>query len=109
MLEQALGTKFNIVTGYAGGNEIDLATERNEVVCRSFTTTAYFAREPYHSWRKKNFVRIRMQTGQKKDPRLPDTPLLGEPMNEYKTSKRRRWRTPRSWPMPLKPIWKSRR
>jgi tripartite-type tricarboxylate transporter receptor subunit TctC len=86
MLEEALGTKFTIVTGYAGGNEIDLATERNEVVCRSFTTAAYFAREPYHTWRKKNFVRILMQTGQKKDPRLPDTPLLSDLMIEYKTS-----------------------
>jgi tripartite-type tricarboxylate transporter receptor subunit TctC len=85
MLEEALGTKFTIVTGYAGGNEIDLATERNEVVCRSFTTAAYFAREPYHTWRKKGFVRILMQTGEKKDPRLPDTPLLGDLMNEFKT------------------------
>jgi tripartite-type tricarboxylate transporter receptor subunit TctC len=86
MLEEALGTKFTIVTGYAGGNEIDLATERNEVVCRSFTTAAYFAREPYHTWRKKGFVRVLMQTGHKKDPRLPDTPLLGDLMNEFKTS-----------------------
>jgi tripartite-type tricarboxylate transporter receptor subunit TctC len=85
MLEEALGTKFTIVTGYAGGNEIDLATERNEVVCRSFTTAAYFAREPYHTWRKKNFVRILLQTGEKRDPRLPDTPLLGDLMNEFKT------------------------
>lgn len=84
MLEEALGTKFTIVTGYAGGNEIDLATERNEVVCRSFTTAAYFAREPYHTWRKKNFVRILLQTGEKRDPRLPDTPLLGDLMNEFK-------------------------
>jgi tripartite-type tricarboxylate transporter receptor subunit TctC len=86
MLEEALGTKFTIVTGYAGGNEIDLATERNEVVCRSFTTAAYFAREPYHTWRKKGFVRILLQTGHKKDPRLPDTPLLSELMDEFKTS-----------------------
>ena len=86
MLEEALGTKFQIVTGYAGGNEIDLATERNEVVCRSFTTAAYFAREPYHTWRKKNFVRILVQTGQKRDPRLPDTPLLSDLMDEVKTS-----------------------
>jgi tripartite-type tricarboxylate transporter receptor subunit TctC len=86
MLEEALGTKFTIVTGYAGGNEIDLATERNEVVCRSFTTAAYFAREPYHTWRKKNFVRILMQTGHKRDSRLPDTPLLSELMDEFKTS-----------------------
>jgi tripartite-type tricarboxylate transporter receptor subunit TctC len=86
MLEEALGTKFNIITGYAGGNEIDLATERNEVVCRSFTTAAFFAREPYHSWRKKNFVRILLQTGRKKDPQLPDTPLLSDLMDEFKTS-----------------------
>jgi tripartite-type tricarboxylate transporter receptor subunit TctC len=86
MLEEALGTKFTIVTGYAGGNEIDLATERNEVVCRSFTTAAYFAREPYTTWRNKGFVRILLQTGEKKDPRLPDTPLLSDLMNEFKTS-----------------------
>jgi tripartite-type tricarboxylate transporter receptor subunit TctC len=85
MLEETLGTKFQIVTGYAGGNEIDLATERNEVVCRSFTTAAYFAREPYHTWRKKNFVRILMQTGRTRDPRLPETPLYGDLMNEFKT------------------------
>ena len=85
MLEETLGTKFTIVTGYAGGNEIDLATERNEVVCRSFTTQAYFQREPYHTWRKKNFVRILMQTGRTRDPRLPDTPLLSELMDEVKT------------------------
>jgi tripartite-type tricarboxylate transporter receptor subunit TctC len=86
MLEETLGTKFNIITGYAGGNEIDLATERNEVVCRAFTTAAYFAREPYHSWRKKNFVRILLQTGHKKDPQLPDVPLLSELMDEFRTS-----------------------
>src|SRR5574341_1531236 len=70
MLEETLGTKFNIVTGYAGGNEIDLATERNEVVCRSFTTAAFFAREPYHTWRKTGFVRVLLQTGHKRDPQL---------------------------------------
>ena len=86
MLEETLGAKFTIVTGYAGGNEIDLATERNEVVCRSFTTTALFAREPYHSWRKRSFVRILMQTGSKRDARLPEAPLLGELMDEFKTS-----------------------
>jgi tripartite-type tricarboxylate transporter receptor subunit TctC len=85
MFEETLGTKFTIVTGYAGGNEIDLATERNEVVCRSFTTAAYFAREPYHTWRKKNFVRILVQTGKTRDPRLPETPLYTELMDEFKT------------------------
>ena len=86
MLEETLGAKFTIVTGYAGGTEIDLATERNEVVCRSFTTTAFFAREPYLSWRKKGFVRVLFQTGSKRDARLPEAPLLGELMDEFKTS-----------------------
>ena len=86
MLEETLGTKFTIVTGYAGGNEIDLATERNEVVCRSFTTAAYFGREPYHTWRKKNFVRILMQTGQNARPAVAGiAPVLRDLMNEFKT------------------------
>src|SRR5437879_8438850 len=76
MLEEILGTKFNIVTGYAGGNEIDLSTERNEVVCCAFTTAAYFAREPYHAWRKTNLVRVLLQTGRKRDPQLKCVPLL---------------------------------
>ena len=86
MLEETLGTKFNVVAGYAGGNEIDLATERNEVVCRSFTTAAFFAREPYLTWRKKNFVRVLLQTGHKRDAQLPDAPLLSELMDEAKTN-----------------------
>ena len=86
LLEETLGAKFNIVNGYKGGGEIDLATERNEVVCRAFTTQAYFQREPYHSWRKKNFVRILMQTGARRDPQLPDTPLLSELMDHFKTT-----------------------
>jgi tripartite-type tricarboxylate transporter receptor subunit TctC len=42
-------------------------------------------REPYLSWRKNNFVRVLIQTGSKRDPRLPDVPTLYELMDEYKT------------------------
>ena len=48
LLNEAIGTKFNIVTGYQGGQEIDLAVERGEVLCRAFTITAFFAREAIH-------------------------------------------------------------
>ena len=68
LLNDAIGTKFNIVTGYQGGQEIDLAVEKNEVQCRAFTITTFFAREPFHTWRKKNFVRVLTQTGKKRDP-----------------------------------------
>jgi len=50
------------------------------------TIQAYFSREPYHSWREKGFVRVMMQTGRTRDPRLPDVPTLDELMNEYKTA-----------------------
>lgn len=85
LMEETLGTKFNIVTGYQGGSDIDLAVERGEVVCRAFTITAFFAREPFHTWRKKGFVRNLIQTGRKRDERLPDVPTIFELMDQYKT------------------------
>ncbi|MGH7772276.1 MAG: Bug family tripartite tricarboxylate transporter substrate binding protein [Candidatus Binatia bacterium] len=85
LMEETLGTKFNIVTGYQGGSDIDLAVERGEVVCRAFTITAFFAREPFHTWRTKGFVRNLIQTGRKRDERLPDVPTIFELMDKYKT------------------------
>ena len=84
LLNVAIGTKFNIVTGYQGGQEIDLAVEKNEVQCRAFTITTFFAREPFHTWRKKNFVRVLTQTGKKRDPRLTEVSTVHELMEEYK-------------------------
>ncbi|MBM4260833.1 MAG: hypothetical protein FJ145_05245 [Deltaproteobacteria bacterium] len=90
LLEELLGTKFTVISGYKGGAEIDLAVERGELHCRAFTIQAYHSREPYHTWRKKNFARILMQTGQSRDPRLADTPTIYELMNEYKTPEAQR-------------------
>jgi len=85
LLEETLGAKFNIITGYQGGQDIDLAVERGELQCRSFTIEAFFAREPFHTWRKKGFVRNLIQTGRTRDPKLPDTPTIYELMDQYKT------------------------
>jgi hypothetical protein len=85
-LEETLGTKFDIVTGYQSGQDIDLAVERGELQCRSFTVTAYFAREPFISWRKRGFVNVLMQTGSKRDARLKDAPTIYELMDKYKTT-----------------------
>ena len=85
LLEETLGTKFDIVAGYPGGGEIDLAVERGELQCRSLTIGAFYARDPYHTWRKNRFVRILMQTGRQRDPLLPEVPTLYELMDEYKT------------------------
>jgi tripartite-type tricarboxylate transporter receptor subunit TctC len=85
LFEETLGTKFNLVTGYPGGPEIDLAVERGEIQCRAFTIEAFLSREPYHTWRKKGFVRNIIQTGRKRDPQLGDTPTMYELMDRYKT------------------------
>src|SRR3989454_403698 len=86
LFEETLGTKFDIVAGYQAGQDIDLAVERGEVQCRAFTITAYFAREPFISWRKRGFVRVLFQTGLKRDARLKDVPTIYELMDKYKTS-----------------------
>ena len=86
LLEETIGAKFNIVLGYPGAPEMDLAVERGETQCRAFTLTAFFSRRgPYPNWREKGFVRVLIQTGSKRDPRLPNVPTLYELMDEYKT------------------------
>src|SRR5512145_2204995 len=85
LLEEAFGAKFDMVMGYKGGAEQDLAFERGEVVCRSLSIPTFFAREPFTTWRKKNMVRILLQTGRKRDPKMPDVPTIHEIMSEHKT------------------------
>ena len=86
LMEETLGTKFDIVLGYQSGQDVDLAVERGEIVCRAFTITAYFAREPFISWRKRGFVNTLMQSGAKRDSRLKDAPTIYELMDKYKTN-----------------------
>ncbi len=77
--------KIQSVLGYQGGPELDLAIERAEIVCRTFTIETFFAREPYISWKKNGFVFNPYQTGRKRDARLADVPTLYELMDRYKT------------------------
>jgi len=86
LLELTIGAKFQLVTGYEGGSSIELAVERGEVQCRAFTIQVFFGREPFNTWRSKNQVRVLVYAGKNRDPRLPDTPLLSELMDQYKTA-----------------------
>ena len=63
LLELTLGAKFQLVTGYQGGSDIELAVERGEVQCRAFTVQVFFGREPFHTWRSMNLVRVLVQGG----------------------------------------------
>lgn len=85
LLEETIGAKFQIVSGYQGGADVDLAAERGEIQCRAISVTVFFSREPYHTWRKTGFARVLFQMGKKRDPRLPDVPTLNELMDQYPT------------------------
>ncbi len=66
MMNEFLGTKFKIVTGYPGGNQINLAMERNEVQARNNTWSSWKATKP--TWLRDKFITVIVQAG----PRAPD-------------------------------------
>jgi tripartite-type tricarboxylate transporter receptor subunit TctC len=66
MMNEFLGTKFKIVTGYTGGNQINLAMERGEVEARVNTWSSWKVTRP--AWLKENKIVMIAQAG----PRAPD-------------------------------------
>jgi tripartite-type tricarboxylate transporter receptor subunit TctC len=72
-----LGTKFQAVTGYRGGNEIDIAIERGEVLGRSGQSWDGW-KQTRPSWVKDKLLNIVVQIGQARAKDLPDVPLLTE-------------------------------
>ena len=90
MLEEAFGLKLNIITGYKGGQEQDLAIERGEVQCRGVTTAAYLGRGPMQGWVKKGFLRVLAQTPRKRNPKLPEVPSVHELMERFRVAEKNR-------------------
>jgi len=87
LLVEIFGVKIDMVTGYPGAADIDIAVEKNEVHCRGTTISAFFGREPGKTWAKNGFVRFLVQTGDKRSPRLPDTSTIWELMDQEKGDK----------------------
>jgi tripartite-type tricarboxylate transporter receptor subunit TctC len=85
LIEDTLGAKIETVLGYPGGSEIDLAVEKGEVQCRGLTAAPFFGREPFISWRKRNFVNVLLYGGLKRDPRIAETPTIYEIFDREKT------------------------
>jgi tripartite-type tricarboxylate transporter receptor subunit TctC len=70
-----LGTRFQVITGYPGGNDINLALEKGEVMARgSNSWAAWKATRP--DWLRDKKINILVQIGLHKAPDLPDVPLL---------------------------------
>jgi tripartite-type tricarboxylate transporter receptor subunit TctC len=90
LLEEGLGLKFNIISGYKGGQEQDLALERGETQCRGVTTAAFLGRGPMQEWVKKGFLRVMLQTPPKRNPKLANVPTIYELMDRYRPSDAKR-------------------
>jgi tripartite-type tricarboxylate transporter receptor subunit TctC len=83
-IEEAMGGKFQMIIGYQGTRDIELAFERGEVNCYAVTKEV-FEREPARTWLKNRFLRVLVQGGQKRDASFADVPTIYELMNKYKT------------------------
>jgi len=85
-LNGLLGTKFELVTGYKGGNDVNLALERGEIQGRcGFSWSSLVSTKP--QWLKDKFVTLLVQMSLAKHPDIPkDVPLI---MDYAKTDEQR--------------------
>jgi hypothetical protein len=71
LMNALLGTRFKLITGYRGGNEVNMAMERGEVGGRQNAWTSWKSTKPH--WLKNRDIVIIAQGGSK-IKELPDTP-----------------------------------
>lgn len=70
-----LGTRLKVIYGYKSGGEVNLAMERGELEGRSTNNLASWkATTP--QWIAEKKLNFLLQLGLKRDPELPDVPLL---------------------------------
>jgi tripartite-type tricarboxylate transporter receptor subunit TctC len=72
-----LGTKFKLVTGYPGGNEVNLAMERGEIDGRASNSWASW-KSTHPDWVSEKKIIVLLQVGLKRAPDLAGVPLLLE-------------------------------
>jgi tripartite-type tricarboxylate transporter receptor subunit TctC len=74
LLNETLGTKLKLVMGYPGQNEFNLAMEKEEVDgTSSLFYSSLVATRP--SWLSEKKIRLLVQYGFEKHPKLPDVPF----------------------------------
>jgi tripartite-type tricarboxylate transporter receptor subunit TctC len=75
ILNGIVQTKFKVISGYKGSDDIGLAMERGELAgyCSFGWSSIKSAR---HSWIEKKQINILIQLAMKKHPELPDVPLV---------------------------------
>jgi tripartite-type tricarboxylate transporter receptor subunit TctC len=86
LLAETFGFKVNIVPGYPGSSDVNLAIEKGEVHCWGGTVQAFFGSEPGRTWAKTGYVRVLTQGGQKRHPQLADVPTVWNLMDKHGAS-----------------------
>ncbi len=77
VMNALLGTRFKIIAGYPGGNDVNLAMERGEVGGRGSNSWAsWVSTKP--DWLRDHKVFMLVQIGLTRHPDMPDVPLLTE-------------------------------
>jgi tripartite-type tricarboxylate transporter receptor subunit TctC len=77
VMNAVIGTKFKIITGYPGGNDVNLAMERGEVGGRGANSWASW-KSTRAQWIAEKKIIILVQIGPRRHPELADVPLLTE-------------------------------
>ncbi len=75
LMNNLLGTKFKIVSGYKSTNEIHLAMERGEVQGRAGNFFSSL-KSQNADWLRDGKITLIAQVGEKRDPEFPNVPLL---------------------------------
>jgi tripartite-type tricarboxylate transporter receptor subunit TctC len=75
-LNEIAGTNFKIVTGYPGGNQVNIAMERGEVGGRINSWASWKATKP--DWLKERQIFMIVQIAIKRNAELPDVPTIIE-------------------------------
>jgi len=73
VVNNLLGTRFKIVTGYRTSEDINLGMERGEVQARAFGFGSITSQHP--DWLTEHKVTFLVQSGDRRDKLLPDVPL----------------------------------
>ncbi|MEA2905451.1 MAG: hypothetical protein QOI12_2838 [Alphaproteobacteria bacterium] len=77
LLNALIGTRFKVVTGYPSGIAVDHAMEKGEVEGRG--SNQWSAWKTIHpDWVREGKINILTQVGLRKEPDLPNVPLLNE-------------------------------
>jgi hypothetical protein len=76
-LNAVVGTRFKIVTGYPGGNEVNLAMERGEVGGRGANSWASW-KATHPDWIAQNKIHILVQVAHTRHAELAHVPLMTE-------------------------------